>query len=108
MEKYMRNQFKFFGVRAPELRRQIEAEFVKAHKQELDNREVFLEVLPLLWQQEEREFQYIGCTLTRKFREQVLGVSEGDFQEAVACVQQLITTKSWWDTVDALSYSGND
>jgi len=40
----------------------------------------------------------------KAFRNSILGTSLDHFQEAVSCVEQLVTSKSWWDTVDALSY----
>ncbi len=106
MSKYMRNKFTFFGIKTPE-RRKIQREFVKVHKAEFEDRRLLLEFTPLLWDQEEREFQYFGCDILRDFRERVLGSSEAEFREAMACLDKLITTKSWWDTVDALSYPGN-
>jgi len=105
MEKYLRNQFKFFGLQSP-ARRLIQAGFIKSHHGELEDRDTLLQFVPLLWQQEEREFQYFGLDLIKAFRNSILGTSTDHFQEAVSCVEQLVTSKSWWDTVDALSYPG--
>ena len=105
MQKYMHNQFKFFGLQSP-ARRLIQAGFIKSHHGELEDRDTLLQFVPLLWQQEEREFQYFGLDLMKAFRNSILGTSLDHFQEAVSCVEQLVTSKSWWDTVDALSYPG--
>ena len=104
--KYMRNQFKFFGLKAP-ARRQLLSDLVKSHKEELKDRKVLLQLMSILWQQDERDFQCFGLDLLKQFRKEVLGASMEDFDEAVSCVEQLITNKSWWDTVDALSYPGD-
>ena len=106
MEKYLRNQFKVFGIQTP-ARREIQAGFIKSHRGEFEDRNTLLHLVTLLWQQEEREFQYFGADLMRDFRDKVLGTSLEHFQEATSCVEQLVTSKSWWDTVDALSYPGN-
>ena len=105
MEKYMRNQFKFFGIQSP-ARRVIQAGFLKSHRGDLEDRDTLLQFVRLLWQQEEREFQHFGVDLMKDFRDNILGTSPDQFQEAVSCVEQLLTSKSWWDTVDALSYPG--
>ena len=38
-----------------------------------------------------------------QFRKEALGETLGEYKEVVACVEVLITTKSWWDTVDMLA-----
>ena len=106
MEKYLRSQFKVFGIQSP-ARRDIQAGFIKSHRGEFEDRNTLLHLVTLLWQQEEREFQYFGADLMRDFRDKVLGTSLEHFQEATSCVEHLVTSKSWWDTVDALSYPGN-
>ncbi len=107
MAKYMRNQFKFFGLKAP-MRRELQKELVKTHKDTFRDRSFLLQFLPLLWEQEEREFQCFGVDLLQQFRKDVLGSSSAeDFKEASSCVERLLTYKSWWDTVDALSYPGS-
>ena len=108
MAKYMRNQFKFFGLKAP-MRRELQKELVKTHKDAFRDRSFLLQFLPLLWEQEEREFQCFGVDLLQQFRKEILGSSssEEEFKEAVLCVERLVTCKSWWDTVDALSYPGS-
>ena len=50
----------------------------------------------LLWQQPEREFQYAGCDL---LAEHVAVAGPGFIDVA----HELVVTRSWWDTVDALA-----
>ena len=49
-----------------------------------------------LWEQKEREFQYVACDLLIKNSNRL----SQDFVTKQA--KWFITTKSWWDTVDAL------
>ena len=105
MEKYMRNQFTFLGIKSP-LRRQIQATFVESHGDRLKgDRALLLEFVSSLWDETEREFQYFGQELLKKYRKEVLGSSDADFDEAMALTEKLIVRKSWWDTVDTLSGS---
>ena len=102
IEKYMRNKFKFFGLKAP-VRRTLEKEVIEANKMALQDRASFIGVFVSLWEQEEREFQMFGVTLLERHHKMLLGTSDEDFHEAMETVKQCICTKSWWDTVDMLS-----
>ena len=102
MEKYMRNQFKFFGLRAPVLRI-LRTGFIESHKASLSDRSLVLALVTALWRETEREFQYFGHELLRHYRKKVVGKTEGEFDEALVCSERLIVEKSWWDTVDALA-----
>ena len=68
--------------------------------------DVLMSCLCSLWEEEMREMQSCGCDIAHKYWHVLLGTEEGDFKMGVACVQHLITSKSWWDSVDALSYPG--
>ena len=102
MRQYMRNQFTFFGIKTPE-RRQLQKKFTSDNREKLSQRAFLLRFAVALWRQEERECQLYGVDLMAEFRKQALGETEADFGEAVACVEVLIGTKSWWDTVDMLA-----
>ena len=106
MSKYLRNKFVFFGFKKP-LRLTVDKPFVDENKTQLQDRTLLLQLLPLLWEQDEREFQYFGTELARKFKKELLGETELEFNEAIDCLHQLITTRSWWDTVDMLASGGN-
>ena len=49
-----------------------------------------------LWKLDEREFQYVACDLIGIYWDQV------DEKFLANYVEDLIVTKSWWDTVDSL------
>jgi 3-methyladenine DNA glycosylase AlkD len=93
MKKYMRDQFEFLGIKAPQ-RNALLKEFLKEYGKPR------LEELPqtvlALWELPEREFQYIALTLLEK---DVKKLSD----KHLALAETLVVTKSWWDTVDPLS-----
>nr|WP_313897794.1 DNA alkylation repair protein [Bacillus litorisediminis] len=93
MQNYMKNNFPFLGIKTPKRR-----ELVKQYFQETQIlKEPFQHELVLaLWVQEEREYQnaaldYIGRSIKKLTKEDL------------PLIQKLITTKSWWDTVDMLA-----
>ncbi|MDP2423568.1 MAG: DNA alkylation repair protein [Bacteroidales bacterium] len=51
------------------------------------------ELLGILWQQPQREFQYVGIDFAERLLKK-LG------EEAISTIEFMITQKSWWDTVD--------
>jgi len=93
MEKYMRNKFPFWGIDAATRRKKL-SELLKeygkpsAHQVE----DVILE----LWQLEEREAQYIALDILEKTR-------FWQEEQSIDLFEQLILSKSWWDTVDSLA-----
>lgn len=106
METYMRNQFKFFGLKSP-LRRQLQLSFVRSHTDELQDNALLLALCSALWNESERELQYFSVDLLRQYRQDLLGGgTPAEFWAVMRCVESLISTKSWWDTVDGLAYPG--
>lgn len=101
--RYMRNKFTFYGIKAPE-RRLLQKQFLDAHKDVLRERNVLMSLVKQLWAEEQRELQYVGVELVRQFRSELLGSSQEEFDEITSFAEGLVTSKSWWDTVDALSY----
>lgn len=93
MSAYMRNLFPFLGIPTPERRRlthEAMAGFPRPSEGDLG------ELAGHLWELPEREYQYAGCdVLIRHARS-----CSPDF---LSTARTLITTKSWWDTVDALA-----
>ena len=102
MRQYVRNQFAFFGIKAPE-RRRLQKDFTSAHRDRLTCRPFLLQFMICLWQLEERECQLYGVDLASQFRKEILGDTRADYEEAIACAEILLATKSWWDTVDLLA-----
>lgn len=93
MKKYMRHQFEFLGIKAPQAASLLR-EFVKSN--ELPPFEKLDLISRELWKLPEREFQYIAINLIEKYEKKL----EPEFIETL---EYLITTKSWWDTVDVLA-----
>ena len=87
MEKYMRHQFNFLGIKQPQ-RRALLKTFMQVH--ELPQPSALPTVLQQLWDWPEREFQYIGCDLLDRCPLT---------PELLPTVELLITTLSWWDTL---------
>lgn len=94
MARYMRNQFPYLGLKTPE-RRALFRQFAASELPSVPDTD---RVVRELWELPEREFQYVAIDLIEK---QVSKLPE-DF---VSTLQYLITSKSWWDTVDSLSKS---
>ena len=93
MTAYMRDQFSFAGVPAPALRaltREVLAGLPSPDEDDLRA------VATGAWQRPQREYQYFACAYLRKH----LAVPSPAF---LADARTLITTKPWWDTVDALA-----
>jgi 3-methyladenine DNA glycosylase AlkD len=90
---YMRNQFEHLGITNPrltELNREVLAGLAPPAEADL------VDVALGCWAKPEREYQYFACTYLRKY----VGVGSPSLLNAV---RKLITTKSWWDTVDTLA-----
>lgn len=93
MKKYMRDQFEFFGLSSP-MRRSVGKELL----QQKLNSEKTREFVLLLWAKPEREFQYFAVDYLEKHLD-----ASTEFEANMMCMEHLITTKSWWDTVDTLA-----
>ena len=93
MKKYMKNKFEFFGINSP-LRRDLCREFLR--KENLPPFEIIKDVVIELWNKPERELQYFGMELLSKYSKQLKG---DDYK----LFEFMITTKSWWDSVDFIA-----
>jgi 3-methyladenine DNA glycosylase AlkD len=93
MERYMKGNFPFLGIRTPE-RRKLTKEFFADTgilKEPFQH-----ELVSKLWKKEEREYQYAACDyITSSLKKLV--------KEDMLFMEKLITEKSWWDTVDTLA-----
>ncbi|HEY7272568.1 MAG TPA: DNA alkylation repair protein [Actinoplanes sp.] len=90
---YMRNQFPFLGLPAPvqgALNRSITAGLPAPAEDDLRT------VALACWDLDEREYQYFACGWLRSH----VRVPGPGF---LVTARELITTKSWWDTVDSLA-----
>lgn len=93
MAAYMKNHFEFLGIKNP-ARKEAQKDFIAAARDVTDER--LLQVAAGLWAEPKREFQYVACDLLRRW-------SPRFDPDAIDEVEQLIITKSWWDTVDPLA-----
>jgi 3-methyladenine DNA glycosylase AlkD len=93
MRAYMRDQFPFLGIKAPQqeaLGRTVVAGLARPTEADLTA------VARACWKLPEREFQYFACWYLRRHQK----VCSSRF---VDTARHLVTTKSWWDTVDILA-----
>ncbi len=93
MAAYMRDRNPYLGVKTP-ARRKASKQLVTASKSfEIDD---VLDLVDALFAEREREFHYVG--------HDVLSASEKRLRATdLDRVRRLITTESWWDTVDAIA-----
>ena len=90
---YLRHQLPFLGIpatQATQLSRVVLAGLAKPTEADL------VAVARACWARPEREYQYFACAYLRRH------VSTGS-ADLLATVRDLITSKSWWDTVDTLA-----
>ena len=96
MAKYMRDQFPFLGIPAPRqstLLREALRGTARPAEDDLG------ELAGHLWELREREYQYAGCGIIARY---ITVCGPG----SIHTIRTLVTTKSWWDTVDSLAKHG--
>ncbi len=93
MARYMRNQFAFLGVKSPALRQAAKPTLAAGRRADGDQLIGFARTC---WDQPEREFQYVGALLTRRW---VATLDPRHLHD----LRYLVTTRPWWDTVDSLA-----
>lgn len=93
MKKYMRNKFKFFGIKAKP-RREATREFMK--KTNCPDYENINGIIKKLWQLPEREYQYFAAELIERYEKEFT-------PDIINLFEYMITNKSWWDTVDRIA-----
>ncbi len=91
MEAYMKNQFSFLGLKAPQ--RQVACREVIKESQQLAT-PYLLEMIGAYYALREREYQYLAIDLAIA---NVKRLSKNQALELAAFVSQ----KAWWDSVDA-------
>ncbi|WP_229075331.1 DNA alkylation repair protein [Actinoplanes sp. DH11] len=93
MEAYMRDLFPFFGLPAPARRARARTALTGLPRPSADDLRA---VALACWERDEREFQQFACDYLVAHA----AVPGPEFLDTVA---RLITTKSWWDSVDPLA-----
>lgn len=93
MQKYMKDLFPFIGIQTP-LRKVLIKEFYQESAVLKDDFQP--DFVTELWKQDEREYHYAAMDyIDRSLRK----LQKHDF----LLMKDLITKKSWWDTVDMLA-----
>lgn len=92
-ERYMKNQFYFYGVKT-EKRRQIQKPFF-IH-QYLPAKENLEQIVKHFWNNPHRECQYFAQELTFKYKNQI------ELKD-IELLEFMVINKSWWDTVDFIA-----
>ena len=92
MAAYMRSHFEFLGIPSP-LRKELSKEFLKIN---FRDEEAIRRSVQTLWDQSEREFQYLAIELMDRKKKFWTA-------EWIDLIERLIITKSWWDSVDGLA-----
>lgn len=93
MKKYMRDQYDFFGIKAPLQREITKPSFAKSALPEYKN--IYM-IVKTFWSKPEREYQHVAMELVSKY------VKEFD-EKVIELLEFMITNKSWWDTVDYIA-----
>lgn len=91
MSKYMRNMFDFYGLPTPK-RKEIYNDFIKSEKKSKRIDWIFLDKC---YKDTHREFQYLVS-------DYLLAMKQYVTFEDISKIQNYITQKSWWDTIDFL------
>lgn len=93
MSRYMRGLFPYLGIGSPERRRATRA-VVRAARDAPPA--AVVDFAERCWAAPERELQYVATDALREAR---FSLRPGDLQ----ALRTLITSKSWWDTIDAIA-----
>lgn len=95
MKKYMRDQFEFLGIKSP-TRRSTTRECLNEKLTPPELKELVL----LLWELPEREYQYFAIDYLEKH---LKTLNDSEFIDNMQFIENLVTSKSWWDTVDNIA-----
>ncbi|WP_432836853.1 DNA alkylation repair protein [Dactylosporangium sp. CA-092794] len=93
MRAYMKDKFPFLGISSP-ARRALDREVLRGAPK--PDEAGLADIVLACWALPEREYQYFACDHLRRHA----GLLS---PAALPVLRELVTTKSWWDTVDALA-----
>lgn len=91
---YMRGQFDYFGLKT-ETRRTLQKPFLD--KNHLPNKEELEQLIKILWNKPQRDFQLFGQELVFKY------IRKFELSD-IELLEYMASHKSWWDTVDYIAY----
>ncbi len=95
MERYMRDQFQFWGLVSP-VRKELEKQFIAEYG--LPEIKDLKKITKEMWGLPQREYQYTAINIAARTHKLWK-------QDLIPLFEYLITTKSWWDTVDGVAPS---
>jgi len=95
MEAYMKHRFVFFGVKA-QARKDLAISWKKSIQKDISPRDC-KEIVRRLFQEEQREFHYTAIDWMNQWKKDCFEASDDGL------LKKLITTHSWWDSVDAIA-----
>lgn len=93
MKAYMRNKFDFLGIKTPQRNKLLKAFIAEHGKPDIAEAE---HLIRELWKLPEREFQNIAIGLIELFKKELTS-------KHLELLEELLVTKSWWDTVDYIA-----
>ncbi len=90
MKKYMKNLFEYYGIKTPVRHEVTKPYLLKSSLPPIEDLET---IVKLCWEKPQREFQYFAQMFAGKYMMQL-------DESHVELMEYMITSKSWWDTVD--------
>lgn len=93
MKKYMKGQYDYFGIKAPE-RRELKKAFLQ--KYGLPENSLLNEIVGECWALPQREYQYFIMEVLERSAKKAE-------KERIELYEFMIISKSWWDTVDYIA-----
>ena len=90
---YMKHKFEFYGLKSP-LRKELQKPFLQ--KAALPPQTQLPEIIKSFWETPARETQYFAQELLLKY-------ARSFSEKELALMEYMVTTKSWWDTVDYIA-----
>lgn len=93
MEKYLKNQFSFFGLSSPQ-RIEVQKNFIKTYG--MPDTEIIEDVIKECWKREQREYQYFAMTMYETYQKKKKYYN-------ISLIEYMVLNKSWWDTVDLVA-----
>jgi 3-methyladenine DNA glycosylase AlkD len=93
MSAYVRGQFTYFGLAAP-TQRAIARDVLAKH--DVPDEAALRRIVLDCWERPEREWQYFACDLLARRARHLT-------PRFLPTAKKLVSTKSWWDTVDSLA-----
>ena len=93
MKQYLRNQFEFYGIPSSVQRAKLKPYLLKSSLPPIEDAP---QIAKELYELPQRECQHFALEFLNKYTKSAPG-------EFIAIYEQLICTKSWWDTVDFIA-----